>query len=357
MKIAKKGTIEREKNNRGFSLIELLVSIAILAIIIIPLLNNFVIAAKVNSKAKKIQNETVLAQSILEKIETQSIEEIVNEYNDAVGIVPLASEIYYAKKDISYIGKSYDALIVLDGSKYIQDDPSNISGEKIGYNTFKMPIISDINSDKNMVVLDSFQTDMAVTNLYSNHVMYCERERELNKDVPGYSLTESSELDIRSSLHREIKISISGDDSVIYAKVISEYSCPTIDGCGSVQYDLEDKTFTDTMEGIYLFYDPVYSDIFLIEKDPLITREVDIYVVRQTPVSLITTIAEQIKETVPTGVNIYSNVQILNSLKEIVKKEPAKPYIYDIKVQLFEAGTNFAQDTLCAEFNTTKEAR
>ena len=62
------------KNNKGFSLVELIISIAILALVSGPLLNNFVTAIRVNVKARRVQSETNIVQSIAEDIKFKSIQ-------------------------------------------------------------------------------------------------------------------------------------------------------------------------------------------------------------------------------------------------------------------------------------------
>ena len=53
-------------NNRGFSLVEIIVSIAVLAIVITPLMNSFITAARVNKDARKVTCAADCAQSIME---------------------------------------------------------------------------------------------------------------------------------------------------------------------------------------------------------------------------------------------------------------------------------------------------
>lgn len=55
-------------NNRGFSLVELVIAIAILAIVSVPLLQAFVTAAKTSGKATEVGRATLAAQNIYENI-------------------------------------------------------------------------------------------------------------------------------------------------------------------------------------------------------------------------------------------------------------------------------------------------
>ena len=73
---------QRKLNNVGFTLIEIILSIAILAILLVPALNSFVTAAKVNAKAQKNQKVTTLAQNIMESLKGMDIEETALQFND-----------------------------------------------------------------------------------------------------------------------------------------------------------------------------------------------------------------------------------------------------------------------------------
>lgn len=76
--------MKRQKSdNRGFTLIEALLCIAVLGILIAPLLGSFVTAAKVNAVGKKNQKATVLAGNIMESIKSITLEETALEFNNA----------------------------------------------------------------------------------------------------------------------------------------------------------------------------------------------------------------------------------------------------------------------------------
>ncbi len=67
-----------KKNNKGFSLIELVAAIAILMIVVIPLLQAFTTSASLTSRAKKIGEATAAAQNIQETIEALSVKDFKN---------------------------------------------------------------------------------------------------------------------------------------------------------------------------------------------------------------------------------------------------------------------------------------
>ncbi|HOO27394.1 MAG TPA: type II secretion system protein [Lachnospiraceae bacterium] len=76
----------RNHDNRGFTLVELLVCIAILAIVFIPITKSFVTAARTNGNAQSLQNATSLAQSVMEEIKMKSIADLKTSYAPTVAL-------------------------------------------------------------------------------------------------------------------------------------------------------------------------------------------------------------------------------------------------------------------------------
>ena len=389
---------KKNLNNYGFSLIELLISIAILAIVIAPLLNNFVIAAKVSAKARKIQNETLLAQNIMEDIKSKSIEDIAEEYNypdpgiikselkwingmdssggyevvnagerssqpilDALG-VNTGQYILENKQDKPYIftqqgieygNKNYDALITMDSKTYIQTDPS---GVKIGYNAFKMPIISEINISKNVLAIQSYEDELAIASLYSKHVAYCAEQVAFHVADPSYHITQQTAVEVKASLQKKIIINITKNLNETQLEVIFEYTS-SYDGCGTESYTIINKKVIAPMESIYIFYNQTFKDSVLINKDSLVTESIDVYLVKQEFVLGETIVQglnhEEVLTPIPSGINIFSNVNYLG-VSELVK-EKVKNRIFNIKVQLYNRGTDYGVDQLCTEFSSTKK--
>ena len=70
------------KNNKGFSLVELLISVAILAVVALPLLQVFTLSAKLTGKARASGEATAAAQNIQETIEARGVANILNQNTD-----------------------------------------------------------------------------------------------------------------------------------------------------------------------------------------------------------------------------------------------------------------------------------
>ena len=71
----------KERNNSGFTLVELLIAIAILGIIVGPFMHSFVTAARTNAKAQQIQNATVLATNIMEEVKANDMGDLAFQFN------------------------------------------------------------------------------------------------------------------------------------------------------------------------------------------------------------------------------------------------------------------------------------
>ena len=106
-----------KRNNKGVSLIEVLVTIAMIIILAGPLINSFLNSRIVNSNARLIQNGTTVAQDMAEKFKTIPIEQLCSTYayekNDSTGV--------YTFKDIAVEGPNKEKFLVdvtLDPNAY-----------------------------------------------------------------------------------------------------------------------------------------------------------------------------------------------------------------------------------------------
>ncbi|NLA85780.1 MAG: type II secretion system protein [Clostridiales bacterium] len=77
--------------NKGFSLLELLVGITMLAIIVVPILHAFLTSSSTSVKAKEVRNQTVAAQNIIESYETTDIGRLIADIRQHGEMTPLKS--------------------------------------------------------------------------------------------------------------------------------------------------------------------------------------------------------------------------------------------------------------------------
>lgn len=137
---------DRRKSNKdaGFSLLELLIAVVILAIIVIPLLNLFLSSNRLNIKSRQTLRATTAAQDIMEGLKAYNINEIKEQFKDpASGFYVIDSRLIkggvaeepslevdpsgnpakglyvFSMKDVTLQGSRFDAKIVVDGSSYM----------------------------------------------------------------------------------------------------------------------------------------------------------------------------------------------------------------------------------------------
>ena len=76
------------QDNRGMTLVELLIAIVILAIITVPLLHAFVSSARINMDARKRLRLTTVAQDVMEGLRADSLAELAEEFNYPIPVGP-----------------------------------------------------------------------------------------------------------------------------------------------------------------------------------------------------------------------------------------------------------------------------
>lgn len=115
--------LNRNLNNRGFSLVEILIAVAILVLCAVPLLKAFVTSAQTNARARQNLNATTLAENIMEEIKAAGVEGYGVKSGDTVTIDGVDLPVYEAEySNYSFDGRAYDVKAVMTPS------PGDLSG-------------------------------------------------------------------------------------------------------------------------------------------------------------------------------------------------------------------------------------
>ena len=94
----------KKLNNKGFSLVELIVAIAVLAVIVGPLLKAFVYAARINADSRNNLNSNTIATDIAEGIKANSVEYVAGQLGA------------YDAADFDLFGITLDSIYEADSS-------------------------------------------------------------------------------------------------------------------------------------------------------------------------------------------------------------------------------------------------
>lgn len=170
-------------DNQGFSLLELLVSMIILILIMVPLMGNFFRSMKLNHEADKIQDYSNLAANIVEEIKAEGI--------------PAVREQVRTTED----GTQYDVRITVDPGQYQYEGKAghDIDSTPILMNSYKMPDIAEVNSDLNGMYFSYLFKDTAINEIMS----YNQLVEELRKHKNEEEISTISAADISGTLQPE----------------------------------------------------------------------------------------------------------------------------------------------------------
>ena len=156
-------------DNSGLSIVEVLVAVAILAIVFVPLLKTFTQASTINARAQKLQNVTSLAEGVMEDVKGKSIQELHDLAVDdpKVSFLPLDKDGTLTKGNLKNVppytvtyenvtatqGITYDAVVTIATENYKNktkdaDDIGDVSDANIR----ELPQINKVDSNKNAVL-------------------------------------------------------------------------------------------------------------------------------------------------------------------------------------------------------------
>lgn len=138
----------QSNSNAGFSIVELIICVSILAIAAIPLMKSMGLATNINSKAQSVQNATSLGEKIMEEIKSTSIADLHTKYgggfnDDGKYIINLGSQ-------QATQGETFDVVVTIDKKEYMDetaDDLLNTPDDNVkAANKTRLPDIEEIDT-------------------------------------------------------------------------------------------------------------------------------------------------------------------------------------------------------------------
>ena len=274
--------MRKELNNKGFSLVELLIATVILAIIVAPLLHSFVTSANTTVKSRQMGNVTLASENIAEVVEVASWRDLRSERTDA---------------DTYFAGATEKALYSYDGSTYTKTTYSaeddcyylGVKGIQAGSSTFNAMIKLDADEYGAGGEVNINDVDLAD---YSNmDAVYAQSRDADDPDSLGLASFQSNANDEYSDWWlpsgtqpvRTITLEVTErSNNKIYASVTFQYRykfyynvTETVNGVEEVnaypaelssdpiRYELLSQGFAtdgNKVPNIYLMYYPIYGD-------------------------------------------------------------------------------------------------
>ena len=159
----RKNRKERIWHNRGVTLFEVMIAIALFAIIITPIMSTFVNSIRVNQKARKVMVATDVAQSIMEGISGKTYQEVWGGMQTSLTGFSFASGSSNANLAFSTINENYYNS---KHSERLANVPDVAIAAEAKY-AFPDTLISDINNMKD----NKYQLDSSVAGMDFNTVI------------------------------------------------------------------------------------------------------------------------------------------------------------------------------------------
>jgi prepilin-type N-terminal cleavage/methylation domain-containing protein len=288
--------MKNQKKQGGFSLVELIVAIAIMAIIVLPLLRAFLVSAKTNAKAKGQLQATEAAQNVMETIEATSLDDLLTYFTSGP-----------TDPDKLKFGESGRMRLEKDPTtgKYVTTLSTEKSAEGNYYFALQgvndkdilLEVTANTDATDDGVVLND-QDIKKVTAISSDNDAICTFTKTAADILPDIWASYPDDIIGETSVTRNIEITIGEvtDPSIgRYTKVTTRHyytwwggsypSSSTDSGFSDVVFDNSDDV-SRQLNNIYLFYYPWYTSTMGNLTDNITInnttgRDIKVFIVKQ----------------------------------------------------------------------------
>lgn len=247
-------------SDKGFSIVELIIVVSILAIAAIPLMRSMSLASRTNAKAQSMQNATSLAESVMEEVKATPIDVLKTTYgtdfSGGVMTFKMKDKTTGSNELTATQGEKFIATVTIDTNKYSDDsDLTTKKGKVIAANKMKLPLIEDIDTNTQAVLTSSGEF-----NRYDKDALNYFNHRIADYPTHKAEITSKTINIVKSS-------SISAGYDVITVKARVTYGGKIVGGASlSDLYvrDLYTGSFTPELkDGSSTEYKPLDSNIYI----------------------------------------------------------------------------------------------
>lgn len=278
--------ITTKDRNAGFTLIEVILSMAILAIVTIPLLTYFTESMRYSAKMAVRQRGTALAQEITEglKAEDQVLEKLTNpEGNAYYGIKCLEDDGYSIKSSSMNPADGTGAITYqrdeADGKYHVEIAVSTSTAA----NEKTRPVTYGINNICDVLAVENEQYKQAVSYFLSiNSANFTQNNAVALLD----------EQQVKDNMSRKMYIDIvytSGEASPYLVSVYYIYSCTGLNSVNPMVYTTPKELLTELymaqLSSIYLLYDQMAGkdDELEVTSNTVLSEMPVLYLICQNP--------------------------------------------------------------------------
>ena len=155
--------MKRKLNNKGISLVEILVTIAIISLVAIPFLDSFAVGMRINNEARRTADAEQTAQDVAEIFKTMTIKDIVTTYGGVAeadyqdGQDTYTGIVYGKEKDLA--GKTYVKGAANEKfyvSAELKADPTLDEAYKFYANKNSVPVMNNLSDSNTILVYDKY---------------------------------------------------------------------------------------------------------------------------------------------------------------------------------------------------------
>ena len=259
----------KAKKNGGYSLIELLVAVVILAIIAAPFLHSFVVSAKANAKARKVEEAAIAGQNVMEELKAADIETIKNDPGTTITEVTGGRIITFTSESIFVGNRVFEAKVTLD-STAAAPAPGATASDPEAENE-----ITDYNRES---LAQLYSMDSQYDGIY---VQPADQDTLMAGEFGVVTST-------MGNLYRNIVVNISksGDDTA--AEVETKYICGGVEKYASPQrqYIYSNTDASVKLRNVYIFFYPMYNSNGTTAKETITINNndcipVNVYLIKQ----------------------------------------------------------------------------
>jgi len=223
----------KKSNNKGFTLVEVIIAVIILGIVITPLLANFVQAMRVSKKSRTELNATNMAQNIMEGMSARTAEELIKAFatggkNTGLSIMP---------KDMEYT--SYGELSNLDlTTKGYYYTYNGVDSQAHG----SVPIYTDVKTVNSTDPDGNPLTEYYVGDVFEN------MENKYAYFVTGIKGAKNTTYDLRIVADATGHEAYNNDDMMNITKMNGTYDCMWADEVSDFNEAIEQLYTTKTQQ-------------------------------------------------------------------------------------------------------------